>query len=150
MAVEVLGMIFHPFPPEVDPNDLEVCKTHVANCPQWLLALAVVLWPGMPYFGSWVATRIGSRRHAIHGIVVGVLLFSGLILNISLLPYPIWFEVASLILFPVATFFAVKSARGQPSSQTEKDTMENPSSEFEKADSSWARQSSGRSNPTRY
>ena len=33
MAVEVVTLFFHPFPPGVDPNDMEVCKVHVAKFP---------------------------------------------------------------------------------------------------------------------
>jgi hypothetical protein len=48
---------------------------------------------------TWIARRIGNLYSA--GIV-GLLLVSALVFNVSKLPYPIWFKVVSLLVIPAA------------------------------------------------
>jgi hypothetical protein len=43
--------------------------------------------------------------------VVGLLLLAAVILNISMLPYPLWFKIANLVLIPVAMAAAGLSTR---------------------------------------
>ncbi len=115
IAIEGFSAIFHPFPPGVDTSDIEVCKAHVAKYPQWILAVAVVGWGGTTFVSAWLATRLGAGRHPAHGIAVGSLLLLAAAFNMLMLPYPVWFEVANYVIFPLGTFAAVKLARGPQS-----------------------------------
>jgi hypothetical protein len=111
IAIEVLSNVFHPFPAGVDPADLEACKAHVANYPAWLLAVAGLGWGLTVFVSSWVATRLGAGRHPAHGIAIGLLLFAAAAFNMSMLPYPLWFEAGTVILFVAAILFAVQLGR---------------------------------------
>jgi hypothetical protein len=42
---------------------------------------------------TWTAARIGGRGA---GLFIGVLLFAGVLLNVSMLPYPMWFKMLSV------------------------------------------------------
>src|SRR5262245_235705 len=116
VAAEVVGSIFHPFPPDVDPTDLEACKAHVARFPTWVLAVGAAIWVAAPLFGSWLATLLGSARHPAHGIVVGVILLSLAGFNMSMLPYPIWFPIVIVLTFPLATILGIRLAKAPPTS----------------------------------
>lgn len=105
---EGVSAILHPFPAGVDTTDLEVCKAHVAKYPQWVLALAVVGWGGTTFVSAWVATRLGAGRRPAHGLAIGLLLVVAAAFNMYLLPYPMWFEILSLLVLPLATLWAVK------------------------------------------
>ena len=115
MGVEVLSAIVHPFPPGVDPSDLEVCKAHVARYPAWVLVAAMFAWGCTAFVSSWVATRLGAGRHWAHGIVVGLMLLAAVILNMSMLPYPSWFWT-NVIVFPVC-FIAGSKLAGRRTNQ---------------------------------
>jgi hypothetical protein len=119
IAVEAFSEVFHPFPPGVDPTDYEACKAHVAKYPQWILAVAVVGWGGTTFVSAWLATRLGAGRHPAHGIAVGLLLLTAAALNMFMLPYPVWFTIANLLLFPLAIFWAVKLTILNPASAHE-------------------------------
>ena len=112
IAVEGIGAVFHPFPPGADPNDIEVCKTHVSRSPGWLLGVVVILWGATALVASYVATRLGSGRHPLHGYAIGLLLLAAVGFNMWLLPYPKWFEVANLVCFPLATYYGARLGRG--------------------------------------
>jgi hypothetical protein len=104
VAVEVFSSLVHPFPAEFKGTSDEVCR-HVENYPAWILAVVVPMWAGTAFVGSWVAQRIGG---VYASAMIAVALLAGLILNISMLPYPTWFEVACLIAIPAASLVATK------------------------------------------
>ncbi len=108
VGVEVVSSILHPFPPEVDQDDLEVVRAHVAGYPAWILMLAVLAWGLTTFLGAWLATRLGTGRHRAHGIVVGLILLALVVLNMSMLPYPIWFWASNLILFPLGFYWGAR------------------------------------------
>ena len=111
VLVEGASAIFHPFPPGVDTTDLEVCKAHVAKYPRWILALAVPAWGLTTLIATWLATRMGTARHAAHGLAVGVILLLAAGFNMYMLPYPIWFEGANLVVLPLGIYCGVTLAR---------------------------------------
>ena len=110
IGVEGLGSILHPFPPGVDPTDLEVCKAHVARYPTGLLALVVVAWGTAVFVSSWVATRLGTGRYLAHGVLVGSILLAAVVFNMAMLPYPKWFWI-NVIVFPIAFLAGAKFAQ---------------------------------------
>src|SRR5262245_50245200 len=113
VAMEVFGEIFHPFPPGENPNDMEACKAHVARFPTWVLATGAVGWAAGVLIAAWLATRLGTGRKLAHGIVVGAILLALAGLNISMLPYAIWFPIAILVSFPIAALWGAKLGRGK-------------------------------------
>ena len=111
IALEGVSAVLHPFPPEFDGTPDELAE-HVARYPGWILAVVIVAWGTTTFIGAWLATRLGTGRHPAHGIAVGLLLLLAVIFNMYLLPYPIWFEVLNLVVFPLGTFYGAKLGRG--------------------------------------
>lgn len=112
IAVEVFGAAVHPFPPGADTSDPEVIKAHVAKFPHWVLAVVAIAWGLTVFVSVWLATRLGPNRHPAHGIFVGLLLLSAVTCNMTMLPYPVWFEVTNWVIFPAAIYAAVMVGRG--------------------------------------
>jgi hypothetical protein len=101
VAVELLSAVVHPVPPDFKGTMEEMCL-HVAHYPQWVLALAVPAWAGTAFASTWISGRLGNRFCALF---IGLLLLAALIHNLSMLPYPIWFKVLSLLAIPAAILF---------------------------------------------
>jgi len=112
VVVEIVTISLHPFPTGVELTHEVICK-HVEKFPSWVLAIGTVLWASTVFVSSWLATRLGTRRHPAHGILIGILLFAAAAFNMSMLPYPIWFEVVTLASFVLATFLGCKLGRGK-------------------------------------
>ena len=93
VGVEYMSSILHPFPPGANPTDLAACRAHVARYPAEVLLLASMGWGLCALASSWLAVRIGPKRHAAHGIVVGLILLALAITNMAMLPYPAWFWI---------------------------------------------------------
>jgi hypothetical protein len=115
VGIEVFSSIVHPFPPEVDPTDYEACKAHVARYPAWALLLVVLGWGLTTFLSAWLATRLGSGRHRAHGIVAGSILPALAVMNMSMLPYPIWFWASNLVIFPLGFYWGAKLGSLRPS-----------------------------------
>ncbi|MCY2967364.1 MAG: hypothetical protein NT069_27640 [Planctomycetota bacterium] len=111
VGVEIFSAIFHPFPPGVDPSDLEVCKAQVARYPTWLLACAAAGWCVSSLAGSWLATRLGTARHPAHGATVWIALQAMAAANMAMLPYAMWFPIVIEVGLPLAAFFGIRKGR---------------------------------------
>lgn len=98
IGVEAYSEWVHPFPADLEPTHDEMCK-HVANYPTWVLATVVPLWSLIGFAGTGIASYLGNR---LSGALVGVLLFAGLVFNLMMLPYPVWFPIACLVGVPTA------------------------------------------------
>jgi hypothetical protein len=107
-GLEGLSAILHPWPADFAGTSEEIA-IQVETYPTWLLALlGGVGWGGTMFVSAWLATRLGSKRKPIHGYLVGVILISAVILNISMLPYPIWFSLLNLVVLPTTLYFGVR------------------------------------------
>jgi hypothetical protein len=108
-ALELFSAVVHPFPEGVEQTMEEMCR-HVENYPQWILAVAVAAWAVTALLSTWVAKKIGNVYSAL---IVGLLLLAALVMNLSMLPYPIWFKVANLIAIPGAIAAGLQLSRRQ-------------------------------------
>ena len=106
VAVELFSEIVHPLPPDFGGTMEEMCN-HVERYPNWVLAVVVLAWAGTACAGTWVAGRLGNRGCAAF---IGLLLLAALVFNISMLPYAIWFEIASMIVIPCAILSGIYSS----------------------------------------
>jgi hypothetical protein len=113
IGVEYMSSILHPFPPGADPTDLATCRAHVARYPAGVLLLASSGWGVGTLASSWLAARLGPKRHAAHGIAVGLILLALAVANMAMLPYPAWFWILNLIVFPACFCLGARLAREQ-------------------------------------
>jgi hypothetical protein len=90
---------------------MEVVKAQVRSYPPWVLAVGAAMWAAAPFSGAWLATRLGTARHPIHGIIVGTVLLALAECNLWMLPYPVWFPVVILLTFTLGPFLAIWLAR---------------------------------------
>ena len=98
VAVELFSAVVHPLPEDYGGTTEEMCR-HVERYPQWVLAVAVPAWAAAAFVGTWTAKRMGNL---FSFAIVGLLLLAALVLNISTLPYPMWFKIANLLVVPAA------------------------------------------------
>lgn len=108
VAVEWFSAVVHPLPADLEGNIPE----HVRRYPHWILGVVVVAWGSIATAATWIASRLGNR---VAGIAVALLLASGLIFNLAMLPYTMWFKVVMLSVFPVACAIGITYAKRGPS-----------------------------------
>jgi hypothetical protein len=98
VAVEMIGAVVHPTPEGFGGTTEEMCR-HVEGIPPWFLAVAAALWAATAFVGTWIARKIGNVYAAA---AVGLLLVAGVVFNVAMLPYPLWFKVGTLLAILIA------------------------------------------------
>jgi hypothetical protein len=98
VAVEVFGAVVHPVPEDFGGTTEEMCR-HVERYPHWVLAVVVPMWAAAALAGTWTAQKLGN---VYCSAIVGLLLLAALVFNVSMLPYPVWFKAANLLVIPAA------------------------------------------------
>lgn len=107
VAVEAVSAAVHPLPQDFGGSTEEMCR-HVERYPPWVLAAVVPAWAATAFAGAWAAKWMGN---VYSFAIVGLLLFAGLVLNIAMLPYPLWFKAASLLAVPAAIAVAGRRSK---------------------------------------
>lgn len=114
VGVEVLSSVLHPWPEDFAGTREEVAR-QVESYPAWILALlGGVGWGGTMLVSTYLATRLGSRRHPAHGYGVATFAIAMVIFNLSMLPYPVWFWVFMLVMMPAAAFLGIHLGKARP------------------------------------
>ncbi len=98
LASEYIGMSLFPPPPGTQLDTEADLARLIASASTGKLAWVLFGWTLAAFIGGWVASRI-SRRHRIAAAVsVGVFIVVGVVLNVSMLPHPLWVTIAGVLL----------------------------------------------------
>ena len=92
-------------------TDRERLRALLATAPVGALLVVIVAWILGGVTGGWTATRLSVRRTAVHGLVVGALLTAAGVANNLMIPPPLWFWIASLVVLIPAAYFGARVAR---------------------------------------
>jgi hypothetical protein len=114
VAVELFSSVVHPLPEDFGGTMEEMCL-HVQRYPPWVLAVAVPAWGVTALVSTWIAQRIGNSYSSV---IVGGVLLAALVFNISQLPYPLWFKIASLLVVPAAIVAGSRLSVRHPTAAT--------------------------------
>ncbi len=107
VAVEMFSAVVHPFPDDFDGSTEEVCL-HVENYPQWVLGVVVPLWAATAFAGVWIAGRVGTR---LASAIVALFILAAVVFNLSMLPYPLWFKLTTLLAVGAAVTIGIRWSR---------------------------------------
>jgi hypothetical protein len=111
VAVELICGTLYPPPPGFTGTHEEMCE-YVASHPDWVLAIAAVLWGMTAFASTWVAFKVGGHPAAL---VIEALLTAALVFNLSMVPYVVWFKLAALLAVGLGIFpFAWDSMKKAP------------------------------------
>jgi hypothetical protein len=80
-------------------TDRETIRAIMASAPAGALLVVLVGWVVGSVAGGWVGARLANRAVLAHGAAVGVLLTLAGIANNLMLPPPLWFWVATILVF---------------------------------------------------
>jgi hypothetical protein len=114
IAVEAFSSVVHPVP-EGFGGTREEMHQHVERIPPWVLAVGVAGWAFGAFAATWTAQKIGNFYSAA---IVGLLLLTAVVFNISMLPYPVWFKIVILLAIPTALVAGSRLAMGRKATAT--------------------------------
>jgi len=106
LASEGIGHKIYPPPPDMG-TDMAKVKAFVATLPLSVLLIVLTGWLIATFAGTWLAARIAGTP--IPGYVVGALLLCGGIANAFMIPQPVWFSIASFVIYIGATWVGARA-----------------------------------------
>lgn len=102
--IESLGHILYPMPEGIDPNNVEDIKKLMANVPigALFIVLCAAFLGGMA--GGFVAGKFDTDNAKKHALIVGGILTLLGILNLVVIPHPIWFMIVDVLIYNIGAF----------------------------------------------
>lgn len=113
MIVEFMnGHVFYPglAKAAAGVTDRETIRGLFATAPVGSLLVVIAGWILGGNVGGWTAARLASRGTVGHGLFVGVLLTLAGVANNLMLPPPVWFWIASLVVLLPAAYAGARLA----------------------------------------
>jgi hypothetical protein len=111
--VESLGHRVFPPPAGLNPSDPESIRAAMAKLPIGALLAVLVAWIAGSFAGGWLAALIARR--VVPALIVGFLILAASAVNLIMIPHPVWFAIAGLlVILPAAWLGGKVATRGQP------------------------------------
>jgi len=102
--MQSLGHFIYPPPADLDLKNPEAMKNLIASAPVGALLLVVLAYAVGSFGGGWLAARLAPKSHILHGMIVGGLLMAAGIMNLLMLPHPLWFWIVSVAVYLPAAY----------------------------------------------
>lgn len=103
MIVEAISHALFPVTP-IDMNNKEAMKTFMENLPTGAIAMVLAAWVIGAFFGGMVATLVNKDNGQRNSIVIGIIILVLSILNLIVLPHPIWMWIGAIALIVPAAW----------------------------------------------
>jgi hypothetical protein len=106
-GAEGIAHKIYPPPPGTNMQDMAQVKAFVATLPLSVLLIVLTGWLIATFAATWLAARIAGTP--IPGYVVGALLLCAGIANAFMIPQPVWFSIASFVIYVGATWVGARA-----------------------------------------
>jgi hypothetical protein len=106
-AAEGIAHKIFPPPPGTNMQDMAQVKAFVATLPLSVLLIVLTGWLIATFVATWLAARIAGTP--IPAYIVGALLLCAGIANAFMIPQPVWFSIASFVIYIGATWVGARS-----------------------------------------
>ena len=106
-GAEGIGHKIYPPPPGTNMQDMAQVKAFVATLPLSVLLIVLTGWLIATFVATWLAARIAGTP--IPGYIVGALLLCAGIANAFIIPQPVWFSIASIVIYLGTTWLGARA-----------------------------------------
>jgi hypothetical protein len=115
-GAEAIVHVLYPPLPGTNMEDFEQVKRFVAGLPLTAYLLVLTGWLIGTFVGTWLASKIA--RNPMAGYITGAILFALGIVNAIKIPQPVWFSIASFVIYVGATWVGARAGRTPLAGQT--------------------------------
>jgi len=95
-AVEMLGHYLYPLPAGMKSDDMEAMKEYIPNAPFMALFFVIMAYALAALVVGFVSTKIANDGKNKYAIIGGIIFLIITIINLAMLPTPIWFWVLGI------------------------------------------------------
>ena len=108
MLVEFLVSLVVPAPANLDITRPGASATYIESLPVLLLALQIVSWAIGSYVAAFVAMRMAKGTSILPGVVAGAVPLLAGVIDMALIPHPIWMWVLGVAALTVPAYYAAR------------------------------------------
>ncbi|MBV9904866.1 MAG: hypothetical protein JO346_09835 [Alphaproteobacteria bacterium] len=108
MLVEFLVSLVVPAPANLDITRPGASATYIQSLPVLLLALQIVSWAIGSYVAAFVAMRMAKGTSILPGVVAGAVPLLAGVIDMALIPHPIWMWVLGVTALTVPAYYAAR------------------------------------------
>ena len=95
--VEMVGHSVYPPPPDLDFANADAMRAYIDTLPKGALLFVAAAWFIGTLGGTFTACKIGTAKPLIFACVVGGLMLVATIVNLAMIPHPVWFSVLGIV-----------------------------------------------------
>lgn len=95
--IEFINSLMYPLPEGVSPQDYEAMREHVKTLPTLAFLVLLLAWTVGAFVGPFVARRLTYKQKIIPGVVVWIFFLVATVVNLFMLPHPIWLFPAAIV-----------------------------------------------------
>lgn len=118
LVVESLGHYLFPPPPDIDMTDREAVRAMAASMPAGAFLTVLAAWTLGALAGGVAAILVSPGRPWPAWVVAGVVLLFA-ILNMAMIPHPLWMMIAAPLLLAGAGWLAGRLLAGPVAARAE-------------------------------
>ncbi len=120
--VEAVGHSIYGAPGPDVVADTELMREFVAGLPVGALLFVLAAWYLGTFCGGLLACFIAKSKPFFHASLIGVFLLGATVMNLLIIPHPIWFFIAGVVGILASTLLTARVAErrfggGEPSSE---------------------------------
>lgn len=109
--VEMLGHAVYPPPSDLDFADVDAMQAYIATLPPGALLFVAAAWFIGTLGGTCAACAIGTAKPLRFALVVGGLMLVATIINLAMIPHPMWFAALGIAGIVVAAWLGTMCGR---------------------------------------
>ncbi len=109
--VEKIGHAVYPPPPDLNFADPDAMRAYIETLPLGALLFVAAAWFIGTLCGTCAACAIGTAKPMIFAMVVGGLMLIATIMNLVMIPHPLWFSVLGIVGIIVAAWLGTMCKR---------------------------------------
>ncbi|HEV7429194.1 MAG TPA: hypothetical protein VGQ46_22800 [Thermoanaerobaculia bacterium] len=106
-SAEAIAHNIYPPPPGMNNQNMTQVKAYIATLPLSAMLVVLIGWLIATFVATWLAARIAGTP--IPAYIVGALLLCARIANAFMIPQPVWFSIASFVIYIGATWIGAKA-----------------------------------------
>ena len=115
MAIESINMLLYPYPEDLSSTEKpEAFMEYLNSLP--ISALITVLFAHIAgaFAAGALSTKIGQAENLYLAMICGAILLVGAVVNLYLIPHPVWFMIVNVLTIVPAAIFGGKVLAGKP------------------------------------
>ena len=95
--VEMIGHSVYPPPAGLDFANADAMRAYIDTLPIGALLFVAAAWFIGTLGGTFTACKIGTAKPMVFACVVGGLMFVATVVNLAMIPHPLWFSALGII-----------------------------------------------------